>query len=142
MLVPDLNVLLYATNSTSSQHLACRHWLQSALSGDVPVGLSWHVLLGFLRLSTKAVVFARPLTVIEAFDVIEAWRAQPASVDVYPTDRHAEVLRGLLTKTGTGGNLTSDAHLAALAMTHGATLVSCDHDFARFPGLTWFNPSA
>jgi hypothetical protein len=140
MLVPDVNVLLYATNRTSVHHAPCHQWLEDALDGDAPVGFSWQVLLGFVRLATKAVVFARPLTVAEAFDVIEHWLGRPASVVLQPTERHAQVLRGLLIQSGAAGNLTTDAHLAALALTHGATLVSCDRDFARFAGLKWLNP--
>lgn len=141
MFVPDVNVLLYATNRTSVHHAACVRWLADALAGDIPVGFSWQVLVGFLRLSTKAVVFSRPLTVGEGFDVVDDWLSRPASMVVHPTERHAQVLRGLLVQSGTGGNLTTDAHLAALALTHGATLVSCDHDFARFSGLKWLNPT-
>src|SRR5512140_464698 len=142
MFVPDLNVLLYATDSTSAHHDACRRWLEEALEGDAPVGLSWTVLLGFLRLATKAVVFARPLSVAEAFDVIDDWLERPACVPLEPGERHAQVLRGLLTASGTAGNLTTDAHLAALALAVGATLVSCDNDFRRFSGLKLLNPVA
>lgn len=142
MYVPDLNVLLYATDRTSPHHQRCHEWLVAAFTGDAPVGLSWQVLLGFLRLSTKSIVFAQPLSVLEAFDVIDSWRAQPASVDLLPSERHAQVLRQLLVQSGTGGNLTSDAHLAALAITHGATLVTCDRDFGRFSGLKYFNPTS
>lgn len=141
MFVPDVNVLLYATNRTSVHHEPCFRWLGKSLAGDAPVGFSWQVLLGFLRLATKAVVFARPLTVLEGFDVVDDWLSRPASMVLQPTERHAQVLRGLLVQSGTAGNLTTDAHLAALALTHGATLVSCDHDFARFPGLKWLNPT-
>lgn len=142
MLVPDVNVLLYATNRTSVHHKPCHHWLQAAFEGDAPLGLCWQVLLGFTRLATKAAVFAQPLQVAEAFDVVEHWLSRPATVVLQPTDRHTQVLRGLLMHCGTAGNLTNDAHLAALALTHGATLVSCDNDFARFPGLKWLNPVA
>ena len=142
MQLVDANVLLYATNSAARQHRRCRAWLEAALAGPDAVGFSWQVLLAFLRLSTKSQIFARPLTTGQALDVVEAWLAQPASIVVHPTDRHAAALRSLLEPLGTGGNLTSDAHLAALALSHGATLVSCDADFARFPGLRWRNPLA
>jgi toxin-antitoxin system PIN domain toxin len=140
--VPDVNVLLYATDASSARHAPCARWLAGALEGDAPVGFSWQVLLGFIRLATRAVVFSRPLSVVEAFDVVDDWLGRSASVVLQPTERHAAVLRGLLLACGTAGNLTSDAHLAALALTHGATLVSCDRDFGRFSGLKWFNPTA
>lgn len=142
MNVPDLNVLLYATNRTSVHHQVCRAWLEEALDADTPVGLSWQVLLGFVRLATKAAVFGKPLSVAQAFETIDHWCARPAAMILEPTKRHSQTLRGLLLTAGTAGNLTSDAHLAALAITHGATLVSCDNDFGRFPRSPWFNPVA
>jgi toxin-antitoxin system PIN domain toxin len=93
-----------------------------------------------LRLSTRSAVFARPLTVDEAFDVVDAWLQQPCTTLVHPTDRHASALRGLLTPLSTAGNLTSDAHLAALAIEHGAELCSTDVDFTRFSGVRWVDP--
>ncbi|CAN5324381.1 hypothetical protein BH20ACT8_BH20ACT8_10200 [soil metagenome] len=76
----------------------------------------------------------------EALDIVAGWLDQPAVTVVHPTQRHAAVLRELLTPLGTGGNLTSDAHLAALAIAHGAELCSTDADFSRFPGLIWVHP--
>lgn len=140
MQVPDVNVLLYATDATAPAHSPCHVWLKGALGGSEPVGFAWAVLLAFLRLSTKAQVFRNPLSVVEALGQVELWLSQPASVIVHPSERHVGVLRGLLKPLGTAGNLTSDAHLAAIAIEHGATLVSCDTDFARFQGLTWRNP--
>lgn len=140
MVVPDLNVLLYATNASAPQHRACQQWLTEAFAGPEPVGLSWQVLLGFLRLSTKAVIFARPLTTEAACDVINQWLQQPAAVIIHPTERHLELLRDLLMRVGTAGNLTTDAHLAALALAHGAKVVSCDSDFSRFAPLVRLNP--
>lgn len=100
------------------------------------------VLLAFLRLSTRAHVFAHPLQPAEAFDVIEGWLAQPCALVLHPTDRHLAVLRGLVEPLGTAGNLTSDAHLAALAIEHGGEVCSADTDFGRFRGLRWTNPLA
>ena len=94
----------------------------------------------FVRLSTRAHVFTHPLDGAEAFDIVEGWLAQPCAVVVHPTERHLEVLRGLVEPLGTAGNITTDAHLAALAVEHGAEICSADSDFARFPGLRWTNP--
>lgn len=140
MFVPDVNVLLYATDRSSTHHSRCSKWLAGALSGSMPVGFTWQVLLAFVRLATKPPVFARPLTVDQAFDTVDDWLSRPASVVVHPTDRTSQLMRGLLKPRGTAGNLTTDAFLAAVALSHGATLVSCDRDFEAFPGLRVLNP--
>jgi len=93
-----------------------------------------------LRISTRPGIFARPLQVKQAFELIEFWLNQPCAQVVTPTPRHATILQDLILPLGTGGNLTSDAHLAALALEYGAILYSADSDFSRFPGLTWINP--
>jgi toxin-antitoxin system PIN domain toxin len=133
--IVDANVLLYAVNSASHGHERSRAWLDAALSGREVVGLPWVVLLAFLRLSTRSGLFPRPLAAREALDQVDAWLAQPGCTVPETTPRHLTVLDGLLSETGTGGNLVTDAHLAALALEHGATIVSWDRDFARFPGL-------
>lgn len=140
MILLDANLLLYAVNQDAKHHRQAKTWLQSTLSGPETVGLSWNVLLAFLRVSTRPGLFRQPLAVEPALDLIEAWIAQDSVVILHPGPRHLKVLRELLTGAGTGGNLTSDAHLAALAMEHGATLCSLDRDFTRFPGLDWRNP--
>lgn len=141
MKVVDVNVLLYAFDSASPRHREAKNWVESTFSGREPVGLTWQVLLAFLRLSTRASLFAHPLTTDEALDVIDDWLSLPVTTLVQPGPRHASVLRDLLAPTGAGGNLVPDAHLAALAIEHGASLWSYDHDFARFPGLRWSQPS-
>jgi toxin-antitoxin system PIN domain toxin len=138
--VPDVNLLIYALDTTSVRHEAARTWLDSTLSATEEVGFAWIVLLAVLRLTTRAAVFADPLRPEEALDIIDGWLAQPCASVIQPTSRHPAILRGLLTPLGTGGNLTSDAHLAALAIEHGGVLCSCDTDFSRFPGLTWLDP--
>lgn len=140
MKIPDVNVLLYALNTSSPHHDRARTWLEDALSGAEPVGFSWSVLLAFLRLSTRGQIFENPLPPNEAFDIVESWLAQPSAVVLEPTDRHLSILRGLLEPLGTAGNLTTDAHLAALALEYGAEICSADTDFVRFPGLRWTNP--
>jgi hypothetical protein len=140
--LPDVNLLLYAYDSRSQRHVAARRWLEEVLSGAETVGLAWNVLLAFIRLSTRSAVVEDPYEVSEAIAVVESWIAQPCATVVDPTERHAPVLRELLAPLGTGGNLTSDAHLAALAIEHGATLCSCDVDFSRFQGLRWIDPLA
>jgi toxin-antitoxin system PIN domain toxin len=105
-----------------------RAWVESLFGGTETVALAWAVMLAFVRLTTKPQVMARPFTVEEALVV------------VHPTDRHARILRELLAPLGTGGSLTTDAHLGALSIEHGAELCSSDADFSRFPGVRWQDP--
>jgi toxin-antitoxin system PIN domain toxin len=138
--LPDVNLLLYAADETAPAHGPALAWVESTLSGTETVAFAWVVLLGFVRLSTNPRSFGRPWDAGKALDVVDGWLAQPCVTVVHPTDRHAAVLRDLLTPLGTAGNLTTDAHLAALAVEHGATLCSCDNDFSRFAGLRWVDP--
>jgi len=140
--IPDVNLLLYALDERSPHHARARSWVEQVLSGTETVGLSWQVLVAFVRLSTRHAVFEQPLTVHEAFDVVDGWLDQPPVTVVHPGRRHAAVLRELLAALGTAGNLTTDAHLAALAVEHGAELCSHDRDFGRFPGVRWVDPLA
>jgi hypothetical protein len=140
MKIIDANVLLYAVNEDAPQHGAARAWLETALTSTETVGFAWIVLLAFLRLSTRPAVFSRPLLPAESLRVIAAWLEQPCATVVHPGDRHLRILKDLVEPLGTGGNLTSDAHLAALAIEQGAELCSCDADFTRFTGLRWRNP--
>jgi hypothetical protein len=136
----DANVLIYAVNEDAPHHDRARAWLDEALAGSEAVGFSWTVLLAFLRLTTRAGLFVRPLTVPEATGVIEAWLEQPMAVVVEPTARHLSILAGLLAESGTAANLVGDAHLAALAIENGAEICSFDADFGRFHGVRWRRP--
>jgi len=138
--LPDVNLLLYAIDEGSPRHGRARAWLEEVLSGTEAVAFAWTVLLGFVRISTNPAAFERPLDADEALDYVDGWLAQPVATVVHPTDRHATALRQLLQPFGTAGNLTSDAHLAALAIEHGAELCSSDTDFSRFEGLRWTDP--
>ena len=140
MRIVDLNVLLYAINSDAAQHRRASEWWEAAMNDEDTVGLPWVVLLGFLRLATNPRVFPHPLTPDAAAARLDRWLAQENVVVVREKDDHWETLKSLLRATGTAGNLTTDAHLAALALTRDAVLVSCDSDFARFKGLRWENP--
>jgi toxin-antitoxin system PIN domain toxin len=142
MRIVDLNVLIYAVNQDAAHHARVLAWWQSALAGPEPVGLPWIVILGFLRLSTSARVFPNPLTPQLAMERVDAWLSHDNVRVVHESDNQWRILRRLLTETGTSGNLTTDAHLAALAIAHGATLISCDCDFARYGQLSWENPAA
>ena len=140
MILVDANSLLYAVNLDLPQHARARAWLEEVLSGNESVGLPWLVILAFLRLTTNARVFERPLTVEQSVAYIEEWLSQPVVTTVAPGKGHWRILHNLLTASGTGGNLTTDAHIAALALEHGYTVYSSDNDFARFSGLRHVNP--
>ncbi|MGE5169285.1 MAG: type II toxin-antitoxin system VapC family toxin [Rudaea sp.] len=142
MKIVDANVLLYAVNSDAAQHLRVRHWWEGALNDHDRIGLPWTVVLAFLRLSTNARIFARPLAPRAATAQVGGWLQRGNVGLVRERDDHWDRLRVLLEDSGTAGNLTMDAHLAALALTHDAILVSCDTDFARFARLRWENPLA
>jgi len=138
--LPDTNLLLYAADEDAELHDAALQWMEEALSGTETVAFAWVALLGFVRIGTNPALYDIPMRVERALEVVDGWLAQPCVTIVHPTDRHAAVLRDLLTRVGAAGNLTTDAHLAALALEHGATLYSSDNDFSRFPGLRWVNP--
>jgi toxin-antitoxin system PIN domain toxin len=121
------------------QHVASRKWLEERFAGTGRVGLPWHSLLGFLRLTTNRRVFPRPMPTPEAWLHVEDWLAQPTAWIPQPTERHRAVLSELLVES-VDGNLIPDAHLAALALEHGLTVCSADTDFARFPTVRWENP--
>jgi uncharacterized protein len=140
MILVDTNLLIYAVNEDAPLHRKAKAWLESAISGPGTVGFSWSVVLAFLRLTTRPGLFRNPLAVETAFDLIASWLEQPSATVVQAGPRHLRILRELVLATGTGGNLTSDAHLAAMAIEHGAELCSSDTDFARFAGLKWSNP--
>jgi hypothetical protein len=139
--VVDANVLLYAVNKVASHHTAARSWLDGVLAGGEAVGFAWVALLAFLRLSTRPGLFPRPLSLAQAVGVVELWLGQPAAIVLHPTERHLSLLNGLLDAVGSAANLVNDAHLAALALEHGAEIVSFDSDFARFNGVQWSPPT-
>ena len=142
MKLVDANVLIYAVNDSGNdeRYRDSRAWLEQSLVGIEAVGFSWIVVLAFMRLTTKIGLFPHPLTVAQANECVRSWLAQPAAVIVEPTARHFDVLAGLLAQVGTGGNLVSDAHLAALASEHDATIITYDTDFARFAGVASAHP--
>jgi len=141
MILPDLNLLLYAYNTDSPDHLAARLWWAQVLNQDEPpIGLAWTVILGFLRISTNRGAFPKPFTASEATAIVRSWLAQPSVRIIVPGERHADIFLGLLDETGVAGNLTTDAHLAALAIEYRAEIATTGGDFHRFRGVRWFNP--
>lgn len=138
MILVDANVLLDAKDASCPQH--DRAWWDGALSGDGEVALCWPVLTAFLRIVTHRKIYQHPLSTAEAVAEVDRWAAHPTVRLLRPTDEHWNYFRDLLGKGQATANLVNDAHLAALALEHNATLASTDADFARFPGLRWINP--
>lgn len=140
MKLPDVNLLLYAVDAEAPRHAAARAWLESSLSGTEEVAFASAVLLGFVRIATNPAAFEDPMPPDEAFAYVEEWLARPVASTLAPGPGHFTLMRELLQPLGVAGNLTSDAHLAALAIEHGAELCSSDTDFGRFEGLRWTDP--
>jgi uncharacterized protein len=142
MALVDANVLLYAVNSDAQHHKSALRWIDESLSGEDLVHFAWGSLLAFVRLATRDGLFPRPLSTDQAFDRVDAWLAQPNAVLVQPGPAHGGLLRRLLATSGSGGNLVTDAHLAALAIEANCPVASFDRDFGRFADVQWFIPGA
>lgn len=140
MILPDINLLIYAHNTLDPNHEAARRWWDERLAGPEGVGLAWIVLLGFIRLSTHPRVFITPFQPEEALERVTEWLSLPHVAIIHPQDSHLDHFGKLISQAGVAGNLTTDAHLAALAIEHDLVLCTTDADFARFPGLKWMNP--
>jgi toxin-antitoxin system PIN domain toxin len=140
VIIPDLNLLLYAEIAAFPLHAAARKWLEDALSGREQVGFAPVCVFGFIRMATNRRVFTDPLSIDAAVRRVEAWLARPQASLLVAGSRHLEIAFGLLRELGAGGNLTTDVQIAAHAIEYGAEVHSNDHDFARFDGLRLVNP--
>jgi toxin-antitoxin system PIN domain toxin len=141
MILPDVNVLIYAFRRDTPFHQICRHWLDAIVMGDARFGLSPVVLSGVLRITTNSRAFKMPSAIEEAFGFCEDLRGQPHCQIVEPGERHWDIFKRLCTETQTRGSRVTDAWFAALAIEWGCEWVTFDRDFARFPGLKWLTPS-
>lgn len=142
MIVPDANLLIYAYDASSRHHVAAARWWEDALNGEERVALPWTVVLAFLRLTTKRAVMSDPFPTDEALSIVESWFQQPNVSALAPGPRHLALVGGLLREAGAAGDLVGDAHLAALAIEHRATMCSHDRDFERFSGFALADPLA
>jgi toxin-antitoxin system PIN domain toxin len=140
MIIPDINVLVHAYNRDSPRHTQARRWLEKTVSGSTIIGMPWICILGFIRIMTHPRIMRVPMYPADAIRRIQSLLAVPTVHIITPGDDHAKVLFSLLQELGTAGNLTTDAHLAALAIEYRAELSSTDSDFSRFAGLRWHNP--
>lgn len=142
MILVDTNLLIYAGATSAPEHERARAWLDGQFTSGVTVGLPWHSLLGFVRLTSKASLFPRPASVPQAWAHVRRWLNVDGVWIPQPTDRHADVLDSLFASTSVGSSAVMDAHLAALAIEHGLMLCSADAGFSRYPNLRWMNPLA
>jgi uncharacterized protein len=140
MIIPDINLLLYAYDSDSPFHGKATAWWQACLSGDDLVIMPEVVVFGFLRVSTSARAFRHPMTAEEAATHVKSWLEQPVVKIPESAPDHIERVIGLLMDLGTAGNLVTDAQIAAVAFEHDAVVHTADADFIRFAGLRWLNP--
>jgi uncharacterized protein len=140
MILVDANLLIYAHHQASEFHSRARAWFEDALQGREDIAIAWMSVLAFLRITTNRHIFAHPFSMAEAEKIVAEWMGHPAISMVSTGDRHWEILSRMLLVGQAGSELVSDAHLAALAIEHGAVVCTTDRDFARFPGLRWQNP--
>ncbi|MBN1945342.1 MAG: type II toxin-antitoxin system VapC family toxin [Bradymonadales bacterium] len=140
MIIPDINLLVYAYSRNAPLHRQARTWLEGLMRKGEPLGLPWAVILGFVRLMTHPAVLVPPLRPAQVLAQVASWLDRPPVRVLDPGPRHLLILTGLLDALGVAGRLTTDAHLAALAIEYQAELHSSDTDFGRFPGLRWRNP--
>lgn len=140
MILVDANVLLYAYNASDPRHAKARAWVEGAVGGPTPIRLAWVTVLAFVRIATNTRAFAQPMSITEATATVSQWLAQPFVGVIEPTERHWAILEPLLAVAQARGDLVTDAHLAALAIEHGAAVCTTDRDFARFPGLRLIDP--
>ncbi len=140
MVLPDVNVLVYAHREDAAHHAGCRGWLEGVVNGDEAYGLSDLVLSGFVRVVTHPKVFTKPSTLAQALEFTEQLRGRPNCVAVSPGKRHWGIFRDLCVDAGAKGNLVPDAFLAAMAIESGCEWITTDRDFSRFKGLRWRHP--
>jgi toxin-antitoxin system PIN domain toxin len=140
VILPDVNVLVYAFRDASPGHAAYRDWLRERVASPEAFGLSDLVLSGVLRILTHPAIFSPPTPSDAAFEFVDALRAQPNAVLITPGPRHWEIFSGLCDRARAKGNLIPDAYHAALAIEHGCEWITTDRDYSRFPGLRWRHP--
>jgi uncharacterized protein len=141
VILPDVNVLVYAFRAEMAEHAICRPWLVGIISGDARFGISPLVLSAVVRLTTNARMYSAPSTPAEAFAFCDSLLQQPHCEIVEPGERHWDIFKRLCIETNTTGRRVTDAWFAALAIEAGCEWITCDRDFARFPGLKWSRPT-
>ncbi|MGV3773464.1 MAG: type II toxin-antitoxin system VapC family toxin [Verrucomicrobiales bacterium] len=140
MSIVDLTLLIAAVNTRAPMHKAARDWWEAQLNSSNPIGLSWLVVLGFIRLSTHPKIFPDPMPLADAIALMDRWMARPNVQILQVTSQHWNILQNMLHAVGHGSTLTTDAHLACLSIEHDCEILTADEDFSHFPGVRWRNP--
>ena len=140
MIVPDVNLLVYAHNESSRFHTEASRWWEAGLNGDKSVLLPHICINGFIRLMTHPKILEEPLRVGDTLEMVDVWLESECVSLLGPGERHYSFYKKALLNVGIGGKLTTDAYIAAMAMENQATVYSNDNDFGRFVGLKWENP--
>lgn len=140
MILPDVNVLVYAFRKDAERHAAYRNWLERVVNGDSAFGVSEQVLSSVVRVTTHPKIFRRPSPPTEVFDSIRVLREHPLCRIIQPGARHWSLFQTLCLNARAKANLVTDAWHASLAIESGCTWITTDRDYARFPGLSWMHP--
>ena len=140
MIVLDVNLLIYAYDTTCKEHRNAREWVENIFAGDAPIGLPWQTITAFLRILTYPGLFGERFTMGQVIAIVNEWVEMPHVRVLAPSKLHWALFREMLVNGDVRGKLTTDAALAALTMEYGGVLYMNDRDFARFPGLRWVNP--
>ena len=140
MIIPDLNMVVYAHNARAARHEAARRWWEGLLDGEETVGIPLAVSVGFIRLATSPVVLSPPMSSRRAVSLVQDWLRRPHFVQLDSGSNHFNHLAECLEAAGRAGKLVTDAHLAALALDHDAEIHTADRDFRLFPNVRWLNP--
>lgn len=140
MILPDVNVLIYAFRNDSPDHLRYRAWLESVVNSSEAYGMAPQVLAGVVRIVTHPRIFCRPSRVSDALAFARTLIEQPNAIPVVPGDRHWGIFEQLCVVAAATGNLVQDAWYAALAIESGCEWITTDRDYARFPDLRWRAP--
>ncbi len=139
MITPDANIILYAYNEDAPKHAQAKEWLEEQLSSPVSFGLSWQVITAFLRISTNPRAFPQPFNLQEAIEIVDEWLEHPSIFILTQTENHWTIFQNLIIEGQTKAALMMNAHLAALAIEHGATLATTDSGFSKFSRLNTIN---
>lgn len=140
MIVPDINLLVYAYNPAMPEHAAARRWWQGLLDGSESIGMPWLVITGFIRVISNPRTMALPLSPVDALDRVQVWLMHNHVMIITPGDRHLDYLRQNLAVAYSGPDMIADAHIAALAMEYDAEVHTRDMGFDKFPNVHWRNP--
>ena len=140
MICPDVNVLLYAFRRDSAEHPRYAEWLKLAMTGPEPVGISELVLSGVVRLASNHRIYRQPSSTSDVLEFCHAVRSGPSAVPLRPGVKHWEIFDGLCRAVSATANDVPDAYHAALAIEHGATWITNDRGYAKFPNLLWRSP--